>query len=179
VRHYVIPVIALSVLIVGCSTGRNVPGASSPSSGSASSAAAVAAQPAPTSPPASGASTTASGATPVLGQSRGVTEGYGSVRPATISNGGDPAGIVMNVTWQSWGGAQAVGTGTGYYDPPNTPVAESKAEQATVVAFDLGTCDGLYMYQAIEWYFPASGGSFDASSYLNICSWTYHPSGGP
>jgi hypothetical protein len=116
---------------------------------------------------------------PVLGQSRGATEGYGSARPATISNGGDPTGIVTDLSWQSWGGPQAVGTGTGYYDPPNAPVSQAIQERATVVAFDLGTCGGLYMYQAIEWYFPASGGSFDASSYLNVCSWTYHPSGGP
>lgn len=81
----------------------------------------------------------------------------------------------MNVSWQSWGGPQAVGTGTGYYDPPNAPVDQSRSEQATIVAFDLGTCDGRYMYQAIEWYFPESGGYFNASNYLNICSWTYHP----
>lgn len=67
----------------------------------------------------------------------------------------------------------------GYYDPPNAPASRSKQEQATVVAFDLGTCDGHYMYQAIEWYFPESGGSFNADSYLNVCSWTYHPPGGP
>lgn len=102
--------------------------------------------------------------------------GYGSTRPASISNGGDPTGIVTNVSWQSWGGAQAMGTGTGYYDPPNVPVSQSQPEQATIVAFDLGTCGGQYMYRAIEWYFPAFGGSFNASNYLNICSWTFHPS---
>jgi len=116
---------------------------------------------------------------PVLGEGRGITEGYGSIRPATISNGGDSTGLVLNVSWQSWGGPKAVGTGTGYYAPPNTPLAQAKAEHATVVAFNPGTCDGLYMYQDIEWYFPASGGSFNAGSYLNVCSWTYHPSGGP
>lgn len=67
----------------------------------------------------------------------------------------------------------------GYYDPPNAPASRSKQEQATVVAFDLGTCDGHYMYRAIEWYFPESGSSFNADSYLNVCSWTYHPPGGP
>jgi len=116
---------------------------------------------------------------PVLGQSRSITDGYGSVRPATISNGGDATGLVTNVSWQSWGGSQAVGTGTAEYDPPNVPLALSKPEQATVVAFNPGTCDGVYMYQDIEWYFPESGGAFDASTYLNVCSWTFHPSGGP
>lgn len=61
----------------------------------------------------------------------------------------------------------------GYYLPPNTPTSRATKEKATVVAFDLGTCDGQYMYQAIEWYFPESGGSFDPNSYLNICAWTY------
>jgi len=122
--------------------------------------------------------TSASPALPVavLGQSRGATQGYGSVRPSTISNGGDPTGIVTDVSWTSWGGSQAVGTGTGYYDPPGVPVSNAIKEQATVVAFDLGTCDGRYMYQAIEWYFPASGGSFQPATYLNVCSWTYSTS---
>jgi hypothetical protein len=114
---------------------------------------------------------------PVLGQSRPNTQGYGSVRPRTLDNGGDPTGIVTNLSWTSWGGAQAVGTGTGYYDPPNVPVAGATPEQAAVVAFDLGTCDGQYMYQAIEWYFPESGGSFSAANYLDVCSWTYQGSG--
>jgi len=85
----------------------------------------------------------------------------------------------MNVSWQSWGGPEAVGSGVGYYDPPNVPVSNSIREQATVVAFDLGTCGGRYMYQGIEWYFPESGGSFDNSTFLNICSWTYYPGPAP
>ncbi|HYK71306.1 MAG TPA: hypothetical protein VEV45_25420 [Streptosporangiaceae bacterium] len=170
-RYTALPIVALCALVAGCSAASYVPAASGPRLSSASPAEPTPAQALSTSPVASPA--------PVLGQSRGATEGYGSARPASISNGGDPTGVVTNVSWQSWGGPQAVGTGTAYYDPPNVPVAQSKAEQATVVAFDLGTCDGLYMYQAVEWYFPASGGSFNASNYLNVCSWTYHPISGP
>lgn len=48
-----------------------------------------------------------------------------------------------------------------------------------MVAFDLGICAGQYMYQGIEWYFPESGGSFNTTSYLNICSWTYYPGPAP
>jgi hypothetical protein len=99
--------------------------------------------------------------------------------PGAIDNGGDPTGIVTGLSWTSWGGDQAIGSGMAYYDPPNTPVSQAVRERATVVGFDLGTCDGRYMYQAIEWYFPESGGSFDPARYLNVCSWTYHPSGGP
>jgi hypothetical protein len=166
VRHAIVPIIALCLLTASCSAAGFVSSGSGPSPSSASSAQASPAQVSSTSPPAS---------VPVLGESRGATEGYGSARPTTISNGGDPTGIVMDVSWQSWGGPEAMGTGTGYYDPPNVPVAESKAEQATVVAFDLGSCGGTYMYQGIEWYFPESGGSFDNTTYLNICSWTYYP----
>src|SRR5262245_57756128 len=167
VRHIAGPIVALCFLTAGCSALGNVPGASGPGTSA----------PAPpsTSPPASVPSMTSAGSeppVPILGLSRGATEGYGSARPSTISNGGDPTGVVMNVSWQSWGGPQAVGTGTGYYDPPNVPVDQSTSEQATIVAFDLGTCDGRYMYQAIEWYFPESGGSFTASNYLNTRLWT-------
>ncbi len=95
------------------------------------------------------------------------------VRPSTLNNGGDPTGIVTNLSWQSWGGPRAVGTGTGYYEAPNEPVSDATREQATVVAFDLGTCAGQYMYQAVEWYFPESGGSFESGTYLDVCSWTY------
>ena len=82
------------------------------------------------------------------------------------------------MSWQSWGGTEAVGSGMAYYDPPNVPVSRATKERATVVAFDLGTCDGRHVYQAIEWYFPESGGSFKPTSYLNICSWTYQRPGG-
>jgi hypothetical protein len=108
-----------------------------------------------------------------------ITKGYGSVRPGTLNNGGDPTGIVTSVSWKSWGGSRAMGTGTAYYDPSGVPVSRATKERATVVAFDLGTCNGVYMYQAIEWYFPESGGSFNPANYLNVCSWTYHPPGGP
>jgi len=42
-----------------------------------------------------------------------------------------------------------------------------------VVAFDLGTCDGKLMYQAIEWYFPQHGQSFNPNTYQDICTGSY------
>jgi len=42
-----------------------------------------------------------------------------------------------------------------------------------VVAFDLGSCDGKLMYQAVEWYFPQHGQAFDAGQYENICTGSY------
>lgn len=187
------------LLVAGCSArggtskpaapssppARTSPGApSSPGAVSAVSSAAPSAAPTPapgpsvsTAPPVAGGPTSPVSGVPVLGQGRGITRGYGSARPDTIFNGGDPTGLVTGVSWQSWGGAKAVGTGMGYYDPPNEPVSRSVRERATVVAFDLGTCAGKYMYRAVEWYFPQSGGSFSRDNYIDVCAWTYHGDG--
>jgi hypothetical protein len=123
---------------------------------------------APTSPPAT--------AVPVLGRPAGVFAhgtGFGHVKPARIFNGGDPTGLVTHVVWRTWGHSRAVGSGVGYYDAPNQPVFKSKAERVSVVAFHLGDCHGTLMYQAVEWFFPQHGQSFDASRYENICAGTY------
>jgi hypothetical protein len=100
-------------------------------------------------------------------------EGFGTVRPARIFNGGDPTGLLMNVTWSSWGGSTAKGMGTGYYEPPNAPVAASTAQPADVEAFDLGTCKGKPAYLRVQWWFPGKGESFHATgneASYNICT---------
>jgi hypothetical protein len=102
--------------------------------------------------------------------------GFGQVKPVKIFNGGDPTGLVTHVAWTSWGGARAVATGVSDYVGPGQSVAGGTEETATVVAFDLGTCDGTLMYQAVEWYFPQHGQAFDAARYENICTGTYVPS---
>jgi hypothetical protein len=113
-------------------------------------------------------------AIPVLGMPWGpYQEGYGQVRPATISNGGDPTGIVSNVTWHSWGGPQAVGTGTSDYVGANQSVAAGTEETTKVVAFNIGDCQGKLMYEAVEWYYPQHGQSFSPSTYIDICTGTY------
>jgi hypothetical protein len=108
---------------------------------------------------------------PLLGESWAPSQqGYGSVKPSTINNGGDPTGIVTNVTWNSWGGTQAIGQGTSTYVSGSEDVADGTQAQATVVAFNLSTCQGKAAYTAIEWYYPQYGGSFDSSHYRNICN---------
>ena len=131
-----------------------------------------------TSSPAAPASGGLSAAVPTLGQPVGVFahgQGFGQVKPSEIFNGGDPTGLVTHVVWRSWGGAQAVATGTSDYVGPGQTVAGGKQESATVVAFNLGTCDGKLMYQAVEWYFPQHGQAFDAGRYENICTGSYVP----
>jgi hypothetical protein len=117
-------------------------------------------------------------ATPVLGQLAGYFthgQGFGQVRPSEIYNGGDPTGLVTDVIWKSWGGPRAVATGKAEYLGPNQSPSSGREERATVVAFNLGTCDGERMYQAIEWYFPQHGQNFNPHQYENICTGTYMP----
>jgi hypothetical protein len=116
-------------------------------------------------------------AVPVLGQPIGLfannSQGFGKIRPTMVFNGGDPTGMVAGITWSSWGGSTATGTGTSDYVGPNQTVAGGTQESVTIVAFDLGRCDGKLMYQAVEWYFPQHGQTFDPSQYENICTGTY------
>jgi hypothetical protein len=119
------------------------------------------------------------GPVPTLGQPAGVFvqgKGFGQVKPSEIFNGGDPTGLVTHVAWSSWGGAQATATGTSVYVGPNQSVADGTEETATVVAFDLGTCEGKLMYRAVEWYFPQHGQAFNPDAYENICTGSYVPS---
>jgi hypothetical protein len=130
----------------------------------------------PTTPPSSPHSRPA--AIPTLGQLAGTFahgQGFGQVKPTKIFNGGDPTGLVTHVTWSSWGAAQAQATGTSEYVGPNQSVAAGRPETATVVAFDLGHCGGKLMYQAVEWYFPQHGQSFNPHHYENICTGSYVP----
>jgi hypothetical protein len=131
-----------------------------------------------TSSPTGPASTGPSAAVPTLGQPAGVFahgQGFGQVKPSRIFNGGDPTGLVTHVVWTSWGGAQAIATGISDYVGPSQTVAEGTEEPVTVVAFNLGTCDGKLMYQAVEWYFPQHKQAFDPGHYEDICAGTYVP----
>jgi len=101
--------------------------------------------------------------------------GFGQVKPREVYNGGDPTGLVISITWHSWGGAQAVGTGLSDYVAPGQAVAQGKTEPVRIVAFDLGTCNGRYMYAAVEWYFPQHKQAFDASQFEDVCIGAYYP----
>jgi hypothetical protein len=169
--------------VTGCSSGGSTPAASSstvatvPATPAASTPTPLA-TPVPATPTPTPTPSPATPATPpTLGQPAGVfahgSSGFGQVKPAKIFNGGDPTGLVTNVVWSSWGGAQATATGTSDYVGPNQSVAQGTEQTATVVAFNLGTCDGKLMYQAVEWYFPQHGQAFNPNQYENICTGTY------
>jgi hypothetical protein len=100
--------------------------------------------------------------------------GYGKVRPTRIFNGGDPTGLVQDIHWMGWGTGQAIGEGTAEYVWPGTSVAgNAPTSGARVVAFHLGTCRGHPSYNAIEWYFPKYGQTFNPHSYIDICTGQY------
>jgi hypothetical protein len=98
--------------------------------------------------------------------------GFGQVKPAEISLGGDPTGMLTGITWQSWGGDTATGTGTSTYVGPNQSAAQGVQERATVVASDLGRCGGVAAYQQVKWYFPEQGETLStgATTTINACS---------
>jgi hypothetical protein len=178
-----------AALITGCSASPSQPAASAssasspvaapsrvPTSTPAATAAAVATPSAPATPQPSATATTPA---PTLGQLAGVFaqgQGFGQVEPATIFNGGDPTGLVKHISWQSWGAGKAIGYGQAEYVGPNQSVATGRQKPATVVAFHLGMCDGKLMYQAVEWYFPGEGQSFNPAQYEDICTGSYVPS---
>lgn len=45
-------------------------------------------------------------------------QGFGTVRPRIIDNGGVPSGLVEEINWQGWGDTVAYGTGLGYQYRP-------------------------------------------------------------
>lgn len=115
---------------------------------------------------------------PTLGRQAGVFlggKGFGQVRPSVVYNGGDNTGYVGHVVWKSWGGPRATGSGIGEYVGPHQFPATGTEERTTIVAFDLGTCHGKVMYQAVEWYYPQHGQRFNPRQYEDICSGTYVP----
>jgi len=96
--------------------------------------------------------------------------GFGTVMPRMLWNGGDPTGYIRDVTWSTWGGAQAIGHGTSLYVGPDRAVSEGVTESAVIVAFKLGDCGTGPAYTAVEWYFPAEGQSFDPNVYETTCT---------
>ncbi len=174
-----IVLVGLAVLVGGCSSAAPPATSSSPSPTATPSATAVSqptVSPGTATVPASASPSATPAGVPTLGQLAGdfaQGQGFGQVKPAKIFNGGDPTGLVTHVVWSSWGGAQATATGTAEYVGPNQSVAQGTEESAIVVAFDLGSCGGKYMYQAVEWYFPQHKQAFNPNTYENICTGSY------
>jgi hypothetical protein len=134
--------------------------------------------PTTTSPP----STSAAGG-PLLGSAAWVgalgfagdgVEGFGEVAPAAINaaGGNAPGSYVISISWSNWGAPQAMGQGQStYVTNPNAPLSDATQDTVTVVAFDLGSCNGgPPAYEEVEWYSPGQGQTFDPSSATNACT---------
>ncbi len=107
---------------------------------------------------------------PVLGKPNLRTKGLGAAHPHEISLGGDALSYVGEIHWGNWGAPRAVGHGVAWYLPPGTrSVSEGHSEAATIVAFDLGTCNGKLAYRKLEWFFPAHGGHFKPANGNGVC----------
>ncbi|MDL5159593.1 hypothetical protein [Actinomycetospora termitidis] len=107
---------------------------------------------------------------PALGRTTAGSRGWGVAQPTEID--GDDGAVVVGVRWEDWGEDRATGTGTAPYTPDDdgeggdTRVTQ---ERATVVAFDLGDCDGREAYRRVTWYFPQHDEEFSPSRSVRVC----------
>lgn len=102
--------------------------------------------------------------------SEGLAEGFGEVRPDSVHLGGaSAAGVVSDIVWDSWGGERATGTGIAAYVPEGLPNAYATRAEATVVAFDIGTCGGRQVYRRVDWFFPQQGEVLDGTGGSGTC----------
>src|SRR5664280_3794864 len=90
--------------------------------------------------------------------------------PAKAKAAADASGQVGDIAWDSWGGAQATGTGTARYGAgsygtcPAWMAAHPGKDcnlRVPIVAYRLTNCGGHQGYSAVEWYFPQVGQTRD------------------
>jgi hypothetical protein len=68
------------------------------------------------------------------------------------------------VTWRTWGGSKAIGSGTGWYVAPGAIVAAGHSAPVALVAYDLTSCGGHPAYRRLATYFPTEGEKFDPAT---------------
>lgn len=120
----------------------------------------------------SGSTGTAAGGTPTLGgPAPAGMRGFGEVRPSEVNANGDPTSYALDITWDSWGGAQATGRGTAGWYGPDQFASDTVLLPAVVVATDLGECNGRLAYRSVGWYFPSRGETSlpPGNGYQDIC----------
>jgi hypothetical protein len=88
--------------------------------------------------------------------------GFGTVKPKKIFNGGDPSGLVSNISWSHWGAAKAIGTGKTSIFRPGGGFYPHRV-RAQLRASKLGHCraHGPLAYTHLDVRVPAKpGGPF-------------------
>lgn len=106
--------------------------------------------------------------TVVLGSMPSNGRGYGTAKPVGVYAGGDPTSRITDITWTTWGGETAEGTGTGTWREDGR-VGREQYIPATVVVSDIGMCNGKRAYMKINWYFPSKGETIDSRSSMKTC----------
>jgi hypothetical protein len=104
------------------------------------------------------------------------SSGFGKPHPSYVWGGGDPTSAVSRIKWGAWGRSKAVGRGMSVYVAASQTVAEGTFESATIVAWDLGTYQGRYIYRKVVWYFPQHGETFKTASTSPYHVWRVQPS---
>jgi len=103
--------------------------------------------------------------------------GWGTPRPKTIDNGGDPSGIVSKIRWSTWGGKAAIGDGLTWV---NKPTGGYYAAQARIElkALNIGLCfpKGPRAYRKLVYRAAARPGGPLGAWYLwggqkSLCKW--------
>ncbi|HEY1830511.1 MAG TPA: hypothetical protein VGG38_09725 [Acidimicrobiales bacterium] len=77
--------------------------------------------------------------------------GWGTYKPATIFNGGDPSSDVTHITWTGWGSSTADGHGKSYIFKPNGGYYPGSVT-IELRAANLGHCtaDGPLAYEHLD-----------------------------
>jgi hypothetical protein len=122
----------------------------------------------------------AAAAQPTLGLAGVVSSpyasGFGQIRPSRINYAGDNTSFVNRIRWSSWGSAKAVGHGVANWVFPGWDNAAATPVKAELVAYGLGVCDGVRVYQHVEWFWPSRGDTFDPNlAGTNLCTDKYPP----
>ncbi|MCZ4552168.1 hypothetical protein [Gordonia rubripertincta] len=143
---------AVATSVSGCGGGNDDPGEFSWSRSAAATTNDTAAIPTftTTTPPVSGPV--------VLGRADNqYAIGYGTERPELVSLNSLCGNTISDITWTSWGGETATGTGN-VCAPAGDPTSGGPTQ---LTATDLGDCYGVQAYRRLV---LASGGSFNTCS---------------
>jgi hypothetical protein len=89
-------------------------------------------------------------------------EGWGTSRPGTLFNGGDPSGMISKIHWSSWGGKTASGVGLNSIFKPHGGYY-NKQVHIQLRATDLGRCTakGPLAYRKLMAREPSKPGGKD------------------
>ncbi len=83
--------------------------------------------------------------------------GWGTSRPKSIFNGGDPSGMVTHIRWRSWGGPAATGFGRNPIFKPKGGYYRRLA-RVELRAEDIGSCKGRRAYRQLSVRAPSHPG---------------------